>query len=271
MYAQFFAIWTSDESSPHETYKSFHKIHRMFINELRKSSDHIVLCLNGRDIENAEARGKAAALLSVEGGGVICGSLEILRELYDLGVRMMTLTWKGRNAIGDGAQVNKAGGLTTFGKMVVADMERLGMIVDVSHISETGFWNVAETATKPFVASHSNSRALCDHIRNLTDEQFEAIAKTGGLVGINFAAGFVKNGKADIDALVDHIDHMMSLGGEKVLSMGSDFDGASMTEGLEGLEKVSVLSEKLLQRNYRQESIERILYGNAFDFMKRWL
>ena len=136
---------------------------------------------------------KAATLLAIEEGGAIDGSLEALRMLYELGVRAITLTWSNRNDIADGVNEEcSGGGLTTFGRQVVAEMNRLGMLVDVSHIATAGFWDVIETSTKPIIATHSNAKTLCSHPRNLNDDQIKSINANDGLIGITFAGQFLE-------------------------------------------------------------------------------
>ena len=160
---------------------------------------------------------KAATLLAIEEGGAIDGSLEALRMLYELGVRAMTLTWSNRNDIADGVNEEcSGGGLTTFGRQVVAEMNRLGMLVDVSHIATAGFWDVIETSTKPIIATHSNAKTLCSHPRNLNDDQIKAINANDGLIGITFAGQFLEEdyNNACIDSVYRHIDYMLNLFGQ---------------------------------------------------------
>ena len=176
------------------------------------------------DIDRAIAAGKIAAFLSIEGGEALAGSLGVLRMLYKVGVRSLTLTWNGRNELGDGVGASGKG-LTAFGRAVVREMNDLGMLVDVSHLSERGFWDAMKVSTQPLIASHANCRALCDHPRNLTDAQIRAVAGQGGVIGVTFVPDFLGGETPSVDNVLDHIDHMIAVGGEDCVGLGSDFDG----------------------------------------------
>lgn len=223
-----------------------------------------------RHVLDALAENKLACLLAVEGGEALEGSLANLRILHRLGVRALTLTWNGRNEIGDGVGEGlRAGGLSNFGRQVVAEMNRLGMIVDVSHLAEAGFWDVVRTSAKPFMASHSNSKELCDHPRNLSDEQIRAVAGAGGVIGLTFVPDFIDKHKPCLERLLDHADHLVKVGGEDCLGLGSDFDG--FEEALEGLEDVSRLelfTQGLFRRGYKTSAVEKILGGNFMRLIK---
>ena len=158
------------------------------------------------------------------------------------------------------------GGLTDFGKNVVKEMDRLGMIIDVSHLSEVGFWDVVKGSKKPFVASHSNSKTVWNHPRNLTDEQFGVFVERQGLVGINFYPVFL-NGSfdTDVEKVLDHIDHFLNLGGDTVIAMGSDFDGAKMPEHIDGIQDVKYLYHLIVKR-YGTTRAEQFFYENAYRF-----
>lgn len=206
------------------------------------------------------------AIVSVEGGEAIGTSLPLLRALYALGVRAMGLTWNQRNAIADGAGESRAnGGLTEFGREVVGEMNRLGMVVDVSHLCERSFWDVLHTSRQPVVASHSNARALCDHVRNLRDEQIRALAAGGGVMGINFFANFLdaEPERADVGRVCDHIDHICGLVGPEHVGLGSDFDGISRPPaGLEDCRRMPAITEELQRRGYRDADVRAILGDN---------
>lgn len=181
------------------------------------------------DILVNREKGILSGMLSLEGGDGIQGDLRILRSLYDLGVRAMGLTWNYGNCIADGVGEKLDCGLTPFGRMTVREMNRLGMVVDVSHLGERGFWGVMEEAQAPIVASHSNAKAIYPHRRNLTDEQIRAIARSGGLVGVTFVPYFICEGEAKTSDLLRHIDHLLSTAGEDSVGFGSDFDGMERT------------------------------------------
>ncbi len=218
---------------------------------------------------------KAATLLAIEEGGAIDGSLEALRVLYELGVRAMTLTWSNRNDIADGINEEATGsGLTAFGKQVVAEMNRLGMLVDVSHISTAGFWSVMETSTKPIIATHSNAKTLCSHPRNLNDEQIKALAAAGGLAGITFAGQFLEEDWHDacIESVYKHIDYMLNLvGSDDHVGFGSDFDGISHPPyNIQGVQDYKPLIE-FLSRHYSDETINKITHQNVINLLQKVL
>lgn len=270
-YCQTFAIWTPENITCVEAYKNFYSVLSYFKNELIAHSNHVSLCLTAEDIRAAAKKGKVAALLSVEGGGVIMGNLEILNDLYKAGVRIFSLTWNMRNSLADGANVKNGGGITPLGKQVIGEIERLGMILDVSHLSDKGFYDVCEVSTKPFIATHSNSRTVCAHQRNLTDEQFREIVKRQGIVGINLGVNFLENNSKEASAasVVKHVDHFMSFGGENVVAMGADYDGASMPDDLNTVDKAVNVADALLKANYSETLVNKIMYDNTIEFLER--
>lgn len=219
---------------------------------------------------------EAATLLTIEEGGAIDGSLEALRCLYELGVRCMTLTWSNRNDIADGVnEESSGGGLTVFGRKVVAEMNRLGMLVDVSHIAPAGFWDVIETSTKPIIATHSNAKALCGHPRNLDDKQILAINENKGLIGITFAGQFLEEdyNKACIESVYRHIDYMLNLmGNDDHVGFGGDFDGISHPPyNIKGVQDYKPLIEYLGSRGYSDTTIAKITHRNVLDLLQRVL
>jgi membrane dipeptidase len=232
-----------------------------------KHGDVFSVCKSADDIDKALSCSKVAAVLSVEGGECLSGELSVLRQLYRLGVRSMLLTWNYRNHLADGAEEERGAGLTGFGKQVVAEMNRLGMIVDVSHLCEASFDDVMSVTIKPVIASHSNSMAVCRNPRNLTDRQLNDIKNNGGVVGINFYPFFLNNtDRADIDDVIRHIEHVCSVAGEDHIGIGSDFDGIKCTPGgLEGTERIPDLFERLQQLNYSNTFIEKFA---GLNFMR---
>lgn len=245
--------------------------------EIKKLHENGIDVLQVRTAEDAGnvLKHKAATLLAIEEGGAIDGSLEALRCLYELGVRAMTLTWSNRNDIADGINEEATGsGLTLFGKQVVAEMNRLGMLVDVSHISTAGFWSVIETSTKPIIATHSNAKSLCSHPRNLNDEQIKALAQNGGLAGITFAGQFLEEDwrNASIESVYKHIDYMLNLiGNDDHIGFGSDFDGISHPPyNIQGVQDYKPLIE-YLSKYYSDETINKITHQNVINLLQKVL
>lgn len=218
---------------------------------------------------------KAATLLAIEEGGAIDGSLKALRCLYALGVRAMTLTWSNRNDIADGVnEESSGGGLTVFGRQVVAEMNKLGMLVDVSHIAPAGFWDVIETSSKPIIATHSNAKALCPHPRNLDDKQILAINENDGLIGVTFAGQFLEHDYNDacIESIYRHIDYMLNLmGNDDHIGFGSDFDGISHPPyNLHGVQDYSAVYE-YLSKKYSASTVEKITHKNVLNLLQKVL
>ena len=237
--------------------------------EIKKLHENGIDVLQVRTAEDAGnvLKHKAATLLAIEEGGAIDGSLEALRCLYELGVRAMTLTWSNRNDIADGINEEATGsGLTLFGKQVVAEMNRLGMLV--------GFWSVIETSTKPIIATHSNAKSLCSHPRNLNDEQIKALAQNGGLAGITFAGQFLEEDwrNACIESVYKHIDYMLNLiGNDDHIGFGSDFDGISHPPyNIQGVQDYKPLIE-YLSKYYSDETINKITHQNVINLLQKVL
>ena len=240
--------------------------------ELKENDDSIELATSFHDIERIVSIGKIAAILAIEGGEALEGKLYNLRNFYRLGVRILTLTWNQRNDIADGVDYpDSTRGLTSFGKKVVKEMNQLGMIIDVSHLSQSGFWSVLENTSKPIIASHSNCHNICPHHRNLKDDQIKAIARNGGLICVTYVPDFLirQRRKATIDDVINHIDYIANLIGVDYVGLGSDFDGCrSLPEGLDGADKVFLIGEKLAQIGYSEKDVKKIMGQNFLRFFK---
>ncbi len=269
---QFFAVFVSPRFKDMALKKSLQYID-MFHLIMERNKELVEPALKFDDIYRITGKNKIAAILSVEGGEALAGDIGMLRVLYRLGVRSLTLTWNGRNELGDGVgEGDKAGGLSLLGCQVVKEMNRLGMLVDVSHLSEKGFWDVARESEKPFAATHSNCRALCNHRRNLTDEQIEYLALTGGVIGITFVPEFIHESHPGLEGLVAHIDYIASRYGTGCIGLGSDFDGMdNFTPGLEDVTKLPRLAQVLLDRGYSEGDVSGIMGGNWLRLLEKVL
>ena len=256
----------------------------LYYEELEKNKDRIRPVYHYEDIEKNRAEGKLSALLTVEEGGVCKGRLGNLRLLYRLGVRMLTLTWNFPNELGwpnvrmpekdseaapDFTTPDGEHGLTETGFAFLTEMERLGMIVDVSHLSDAGFWDVARTANKPFVASHSNARAVCGHVRNLGDDMIRALAEKGGVTGLNFCPSFLEEerkegeSRGSLDAIVTHARHIVNMGGEDCLGLGSDFDGIPTNAAIPDAAHLPHLADALKKAGFSERQIDKIFCENV--------
>ncbi len=226
----------------------------------------VALCMNAEDVEEANRRGNQGFMLGFEGGEFLDGSIEALNMFARQGLRMLTLTWSERNALGDGAaESGTRGGLTRLGRQVVKACADLGVIVDVSHLSEAGFWDVVDLSEEPFVASHSNCHALYPHPRNLTDDQMKAVADAGGLVGITFNPEYLLGeGEASVSAVCDHIMHAIEVVGEDHVGIGSDLDAfADDDHGpVSGVDQLPLVTAELLKRGVTGKVLPQILGGN---------
>ncbi len=266
--------------------------------------DKVMLCTTAADIQQAHKQGKIAALMGMEGGHMINNSLPVLRMYAALGVRYLTLTHSINTDWADssGDQL-KHNGLTDFGKDVVRELNKLGVMVDVSHVADKTFWDALEVSKAPIIASHSSGRALSGHPRNMTDEMIKALAAKGGVIQINYLDSYIDNDlylwgqktqaarrelaqkypgrenfarireelekqfgsapKASWERIVDHIDHAVKLVGPEHVGLGSDFDGASMPVGMEDCTKLPKITEALLRKGYKEADIRKILGGNT--------
>ncbi len=228
--------------------------------KLQLRDPHLKLCRNAAEIESGLKDKKICGLLGLEGGECLEGKLENLNLFYQAGVRVLTLTWNHANRLGDGAEEPQNRGLTPFGREVVRWMQQHGMIVDISHAGEKTFWDCIDMAERPIIASHSNARKLYDHPRNLRDEQLQAIAKTGGVIGINFYTNFIgPPDKSELDDLIPHIEHILGKAGEDAVGLGADFDGMySLPAPMTGVESLDALFNQLARLNYQDKLIEKI-------------
>lgn len=258
---QVFAVYIAPRYAPDRGYQRASQLLEAFERELR-ANDRMALCTTVEDIHRAGATGRLAAVLSIENAEAIGDRVERVDELWRRGVRIMSLTWNGSNRLADGVGGTEHGGLSAFGRLVLARMQRLGIVVDVSHLSESAFWQVVGATRGPIVATHSNAAAVRPHRRNLTNDQLRAIARRGGVVGINFYPEFL--GGDTIDHVLRHVEHMLRVMGPDHVALGTDYDGIGRTpKGLEDASKLPRLTEAMVQRGYRPEVVRKILGQNA--------
>jgi len=265
--AQIFALFVSPNHFPRGAASQALRLLDVFYQEMEENADQLTLATTASDIERAKVEGKVAGVLSLEGAEALEGDLGVLRAFYKLGVRNIGLTWNLRNAAADGVdETRSSSGLTNFGVQLVQEMNRLGILVDISHLSPTGVRDVLYVSEAPVIASHSNAHALCPHRRNLTDEQLEGVASKGGVVGVTFVPNFVTEdgNQATLKGVLDHIDHMVKTIGIDHVGLGSDFDGFSNANvrGLEDVTCLPKLTAGLVERGYGEEDVKKILGGN---------
>jgi membrane dipeptidase len=251
-------------------------------------SPSCVQCRTYGDIQKAKKSGKIGLVLGMEGAEPLGTDIQLLRIFYELGLRVLGLTHALRTYLADGAffsarKTGQLGGLTDIGARFLEEAEKLGIVVDVSHLNDPSFWDVIKFARAPVIASHSNCRALCDHLRNLTDDQIKAVADGGGVVGVNACSVFVN--PPDLEHLVDHLDHIVKVGGIEHAGLGPDFadyllaymtevdkaslplDGIMPVRGLPGDEAFPKFAEELARRGYKPAEIDLIMgenFGRVF-------
>jgi membrane dipeptidase len=307
--AQFFAVYVAANyvNGNRSAWRTMEMIDTVRHDIIGRYPNDFVLATTADDIERIHKQGKIAALMGIEGGHAIEDSLRLLRDYYELGIRYMTLTHSNTNNWGDSSgDMDKPGvqhhnGLTDFGKQVVHEMNRLGMMVDISHVADKTFWDALESSSAPPFASHSSCRALSNVPRNMTDEMIVALAKKGGVVQVNFSCDFLSQKTADASKevsakiaaaraennrelieeyrksippatladVVAHIDHIVKIAGINAAGIGSDFDGVSCTPtGLEDVSKFPNLTRALLEKGYSAEDIRKIYGGNLLRVMR---
>ena len=264
-YAQVFAVWMPKCDDMYGAYK---KSMARLKEEFSKNADILSLCKSADDAKAAAKAGKCAAFIAVEGAEKLDCSVEKLKDAYDEGVRLVNITWNYVNSLSGAAMAEDKSGLSEKGREFIKAAQALGIVVDMSHISEKAFFDTMEIASKPIIAGHSNAKALCPHPRNLTDQQFEAIISAGGVAGINFCPDFLGE-DATVETIVEHIWHFLALGGSKNVCIGSDFDGVdALPKGMAGIEDVDKIYEIMLRRNLSEDLARDILYNNLLRVVR---
>ena len=268
-YVQFYAfctVWLPKDDSFEGHYE---KALAYFNRELDENADKITRCSNEADARRAVRDGKCGAFLSIEGAEAISCDPGKLEEAYAQGVRMIAPCWNAENALT--GSIVTGGGLTQRGREFVRRAQKLGIILDVSHISEKAFWDLCDITEKPFVASHSNSRAVCRHVRNLTDEQFRALCALGGTAGLNLYGAFLRDdGAVTLDDVWRHIAHFLELGGEGHIALGGDLDGCGvLPEGFAGVDSYAALAAFLEEKGLSEDSVKNIFSESFLKVVKQ--
>jgi membrane dipeptidase len=318
MDAIFFSIWIDGRTmGPPAVQKALDQIDAVH-EAVRKNSKDMVFCRTADEIRRAHKDGKIAALIGVEGGHMIGNDIRIVRIFGDLGARYMTLSHFYNDEWADSSTDKPAhNGLTDYGKEIVREMNKQGIMVDISHVSDKSFYDALEVSKAPLIASHSSCRAICNHPRDMTDDMIKALAAKGGVIQINYEMSFIDQAYKDAsdklsggvvalfdqlkkecgdneeclekkmnemqkqavadgrlphvswERIIDHIDHVVKLVGPDHVGLGSDFDGASMPEGMEDASKLPKITEALMRKGYKDDDIRKILGGNLLRVMEQ--
>ena len=250
----------------------FHMAQRQakyFHEELAANADIAVQCRSAEEIRKAHEAHKVAAILTIEGSEIIECDPDKLEWANEQGVRIVGLSWNYANFLCGSNRHESSRGLNDLGREFVRRAESYDMRVDVSHCSDAAFWDLMKIATKPVIATHSSSRAICNHPRNLTDDMFRAICDNGGVVGINYWVNFIaEDHNLEMDSLVRNFEHFLDLGGEKYLGLGGDLDGCNpLAGGMKGVQDVPMLYDALKSRGYSAELLEDIFFNNFMRVM----
>lgn len=262
-YAQFFASFAAQEELPEgkDLWQAFLEQHAIFCREMEANRDVMTFCRTGAEAAAAWDRNQIAAFLSVEGAELLHCDIKKLRQAHQLGVRAINITWNHANPLSGSNMEEPERGLSQQGRAFVKEMGALGILVDVSHLSDPGFWDVVDTVEGPFLATHSNARDEFFHSRNLTDAQFTAIIKKRGVAGLTMCSDFL--GKdPDLTAVIAHLEHFLALGGEENIALGGDWDGCSLPRGVDGIQAYEALYEALLRRNYQESLVRGVFHTN---------
>lgn len=265
-YIQSFALFDSRDHY-HYAYENLLEYIAYYHKLIEENEQHIHALESIKDVQER----KINALLTIEDGGSIGGKMERLHEVYAKGVRMTALSWNYENCFGypnssDAETMGK--GLKKFGFEAVEAMNEMGMIVDVSHLSDRGFYDVSQTSKKPFIASHSNARAVADNPRNLTDDMIKRLADAGGVCGVNFYAPFLGKSKISrVEDIVAHIKHIAKTGGIGMIAIGTDFDGINCELEISDISKITLLYDALKKSGFSETDVEKIFYKNAMRVM----
>lgn len=274
--AQFFAIFIDRNDCIRRNvgmWDDFLARYEMLTAQFKQCHQDIALATSVREFDQIASQHKIAAFLTIEEGGILEGQMQRLHQVYEMGVRLITLTWNYPNSIGFPNNLSITDypnqKLTAFGVEVVREMNNKGMIVDVSHLSDEGFYQVHDISKKPFIASHSNARALCNHPRNLTDDMLKKLGESGGIVGLNFCPPFLnKEAVSSVESLVEHIRYMASKAGMDAIAIGTDFDGISGNLEIQNIGEMDTLLHALKKSGFKDSELEKIWYKNALRIIQ---
>lgn len=273
--AQFFAcfLWFEGKPVKESFYQDALAMCELLKSEIAEHSEAAAFAGNYREYLKNKENGKFSAFLTVEEGGILENKLERLNELAENGVRIITLTWNYENCLGFpnvGFKYQNRG-LKPFGFEALERMDELGIVADVSHLSDAGFEDVFRHGKRPFIATHSNARSVCMHERNLTDDMIRKLAEKGGVTGLNLGGAFLReDGKSTVEAMLRHIRHIMNVGGSEVICLGTDFDGVEDLLEIEGCHQMDKLVSAMEHNGFTGSEIEGICYRNAEKFMKNY-
>lgn len=267
-YVQFFALFTVFREKHLTQYDQMLRMYDTLMQQIALHEQHVSFCRSSSEIVATLNEGKTAALLSIEGAEGINCDPGLLEQAWDMGVRLISLTWNHENALAGwhGTDV----GLSAQGKEFVRRAQKLGMLIDVSHLSDRGFWDLCDITEGPIVASHSNSRAICNHSRNLTDDMYKEIIATGGTTGLNMYTAFLTEEETcGMDTVLRHVDHLLSLGGEKHLSLGGDLDGCEkLPTPMTGIDGYRYLIDAMLAHGIPEQTVADICFNNFMEVFK---
>ncbi len=265
---QTFAMFTASGPVPTDATVKALKMAEKFYEAAEMSPDFVTVTTHN-EIVKAKKEGKTAGLLSLEGAEPLMGELALLRMFYKLGVRMISFAWNYRTPFADGLGAKRAESkLPELGVQALEEMAKLGVVFDVSHLTDSVFWDVNDVVKGPFIASHSNCRDLHHHDRNLKDDMIKALADHNGVMGMNYLGAFVGKDKPDLPEMVDHIDHIVKLVGPDHVGLGSDYDGGGRLPLLNDTSMVPNLTREMVKREYSDEDILKILGGNHMRVFK---
>lgn len=267
-WCQCFAVFIPDGLGAQRSWAVFEMVRDYFRDQIERNPSLIERVADARDVRRIVDDGRCAGMLTIEGGSFVDEDVDRIHAAADAGVKMMTLTWNGKNAIASGNETGD--GLTNLGRLVVSAMEQRRMAVDVSHLNDRSFWDVVAASKRPLAASHSNARSVCGHPRNLADDQIRALIERGGIVGLNFCRDFLRadGGDPTTDDVLRHIDRFLALGAEKSLALGSDYDGCSVPSWLDSAEKIGSL-HALIAREFGADIARAVCFENACRFFER--